>query len=238
MEEVWKDVGIIKGVDYTGLYQVSNYGEVKSLNYRGTGKEGILTPIKDRDGYLSVSLYKNGNSTKNKIHRIIGLTFIPIPYHLKHIPIEELDVEHIDTNKENNRLDNLRWNTHKGNMENPITRQKRIQSIKGEHNPFYGKHHTEETKHKLSETKKGKKLSEEHKRKIGESHKGIPKLKLSKPVLQINKDTNEVIAEFFNINEVEKQLGYNHSHISKCCLGKSKTAYEYKWQYKPINTDL
>lgn len=55
--------------------------------------------------------------------------------------------------------------------------------------------------------------------------------KLAKPVVQINKDTNEVIAEFPSINEVQRQLGINNSHISQCCNGKRNTAGSYKWKY-------
>ena len=54
--------------------------------------------------------------------------------------------------------------------------------------------------------------------------------KLSKPVLQINKTTNEIISEFPSTIEVKRQLGI--SHISECCLGKRNTAGGYKWQYK------
>ena len=56
--------------------------------------------------------------------------------------------------------------------------------------------------------------------------------KLSKPVLQIDKITNEVIAEFPSIIEVQRQLGINQSTISKCCLGKQNTCGGYKWQFK------
>ena len=58
--------------------------------------------------------------------------------------------------------------------------------------------------------------------------------KLSKPVLQIDKTTNEVIAEFPSTNEVERQLGFANTHISKCCKNKPhhNTAYGYKWKYK------
>ena len=54
--------------------------------------------------------------------------------------------------------------------------------------------------------------------------------KCSKPVLQIDKTTNKLIAEYPSLREVERQLGI--SHISECCLGKRNTAGGYKWQYK------
>lgn len=52
---------------------------------------------------------------------------------------------------------------------------------KGKNNIFYGKHHTEETKRKMSEANKGKTLSEEHKRKISEDLKGHPSWSKGKP---------------------------------------------------------
>lgn len=57
--------------------------------------------------------------------------------------------------------------------------------------------------------------------------------KKSKQVLQIDKNTNEVIAEFPSTIEVQRQLGYNQSDISNCCRGKRNTAHSYKWKFKP-----
>ena len=56
--------------------------------------------------------------------------------------------------------------------------------------------------------------------------------KNSKKVFQIDKETNDVIAEFPSTQEVQRQLGYEHAAISACCLGKSKTSYGFKWRYK------
>ena len=54
---------------------------------------------------------------------------------------------------------------------------------------------------------------------------------LSKPVLQYTLD-GKFVAEYPSLTEVGKQTGYGISHISKCCLGKQKTAYGYVWRYK------
>lgn len=56
--------------------------------------------------------------------------------------------------------------------------------------------------------------------------------KLSKQVLQIDKTTNEVIAEFPSVSEVQRQLRIRISNISECCNGKLNTAGGFKWQYK------
>ena len=52
--EIWRD---IEG--YEGLYQVSNLGNVKSLDYRKSGKEKILKSLIKNNGYCNVELYKN-----------------------------------------------------------------------------------------------------------------------------------------------------------------------------------
>lgn len=112
-KEIWKD---IQG--YEGLYQISNLGKVKSLNYNRTKKERILIPVKTHDGYLIVSLYKNCIHKNFLIHRLVAQTFIENPDNL-------LEVNHIDEDKTNNRADNLEWCSHEYNI-NFGTRNERI----------------------------------------------------------------------------------------------------------------
>lgn len=103
--EIWKDV-----CGYEGMYAVSNMGRVKSLNYRRSGKEEILSPCKNGRGYMQVYLSKEGNHMFYGVHRLVLMTFSPIEN------MENLEVNHIDENKENNRLENLEWVTHKENQ--------------------------------------------------------------------------------------------------------------------------
>lgn len=98
MKEIWKD---IKG--YEGLYQVSNMGNVKSLNYNRTGEERIRKPNVGSNGYLQVELCKNGKYRMLLIHRLVLMTFNPIDN------MDKFDVNHRDENKKNNNLDNLEW---------------------------------------------------------------------------------------------------------------------------------
>lgn len=51
-------------------------------------------------------------------------------------------------------------------------------------------------------------------------------------VLQIDKNTNEIIKEWSSITEAEKQLGLSSGHICLCCKGKRNTCGGYKWKYK------
>tara|TARA_R110000796_G_scaffold171070_3_gene288036 strand:+ start:63 stop:584 length:522 start_codon:yes stop_codon:yes gene_type:complete len=104
MEEIWKDIK-----DYEGIYQVSNLGNVKSLgrvvlrknDTKIKLKEKILKPGKSKSGYLIISLYKNKRGKSHIVHRLIINTFIPC--------LDKKEVNHIDGDKSNNKLDNLEW---------------------------------------------------------------------------------------------------------------------------------
>lgn len=139
-EEIWKDIYYYdcinnKWIDYGGLYQVSNMGNVKSLNYRQTGKEKVLSSGRNRDGYLRISLYKEGKVKRFIIHRLVAHMFI-----YNNDKEHKTEVNHIDENKENNFVDNLEWTTPKQNS-NHGTRNKRVsEAMKGENNPMYGVH--------------------------------------------------------------------------------------------------
>lgn len=106
-EREWKSVK-----DYEGIYEVSNLGEVKSLerlDSRGRRrKEKLLKLQKDGDDYLFIRLSKNGVKKPVRINRLVYSTFV------EEIP-EGLQVNHIDENKENNRVDNLNLMTSKEN---------------------------------------------------------------------------------------------------------------------------
>ena len=96
MEE-WRD---IKG--YEGKYQVSNTGKVKSLNYRRTGKEGIMKAGENDCGYLFVELWKDGKGKPCRINRLVAMAFIPNPDNLP-------EVNHKNEDKTDNRVENLEW---------------------------------------------------------------------------------------------------------------------------------
>lgn len=100
MEEIWKDIQ-----NYKGLYKVSNLGRVKSLFYNNKVLKG-----NNSVGYLSVALYKNKERFSVKVHRLVAQAFISNPEN-------KCCVNHINGNREDNRVENLEWVT---NLENII----------------------------------------------------------------------------------------------------------------------
>lgn len=78
--EIWKDIK-----DYEGLYQVSNMGRVKSLNFHRTGKEKVLKPIPNIHGYLYVHLCYKIKTKAYKVHRLVAEAFLPNPDNLPEV---------------------------------------------------------------------------------------------------------------------------------------------------------
>ena len=163
MKEEWKN--------FDDNYMISNYGNVYSIRTKT-----LLKPQQNQRGYLMVSIYRKSK----KIHRLVAETFIPNPNNYP-------DVNHINENITDNRVENLEWCTKEYN-HNYGTRNKRVSDkmING---------------------------------------------KLSKQVFQYDLNGN-LIKEWPSTSEIERKLGYNHTNISACCLGRIKQAYGYIWKYK------
>lgn len=115
--EEWKP---IEG--YEGLYEVSNYGRVKSLKHN---KIKILKQSKNIDGYIVANLYNN-NCITHYVHRLVAKAFIPNPNNLPCI-------NHIDENHSNNYYLNLEWCSYSYNntFGTRIKRQKETQLLNG-----------------------------------------------------------------------------------------------------------
>jgi len=106
MLEKYKD---IKG--YEGLYQVSNFGNVKSLKKKGTPIEIILKACNRGRGYLAVSLVKDKVKKIQNIHQLVAIAF------LNHNPDgHKLVVDHIDNNNSNNNVNNLQLISNRQNL--------------------------------------------------------------------------------------------------------------------------
>lgn len=117
-QKIWKP---IKG--YEGLYEVSNIGKVRSLNYLHTGRVKELKAMKSTKGYSQVSLWKDGKPQIRLIHRLVAEAFIPNP---ERLPC----VNHRDEVKTNNTVSNLEWCTKKYNNEYSGNIEKAIETTK------------------------------------------------------------------------------------------------------------
>jgi hypothetical protein len=118
--EIWKDV---KG--FEGVYQISNKGRLKSFKKY---KEGYILSNKNSKGdYLSVIL-KYGNLERHeRLHQLVAEAFIPNPD-----PLNKTQVNHKDTNKQNNNDWNLEWVTPSENVRHAIKHNPNM--IKGMNN--------------------------------------------------------------------------------------------------------
>lgn len=102
--EIWTDV---KG--YEGLYLISTYGRVLSAPRNGTKPEWHFLAPHFVGGYIQYELSKNNKSKAHKAHRLVATAFL-------YNPEKKREVNHIDGDKYNNKLDNLEWSTSSENQ--------------------------------------------------------------------------------------------------------------------------
>lgn len=175
--ELWVN---IKG--YEGLYQVSNFGRIKSLERFRVGNHGAPTIVKERimmprktKGYYQVGLCKNNRYKYCLVHRLVAQAFIPNP---KHLP----QVNHKDENTANCRLSNLEWCTSKYNINYGTAINRRAKTIE-------------------------------------------------KPICQYTLDGVFVKRWDGGATEAGRELGFNQSHITECCMGKRNKHKGFVWKY-------
>lgn len=107
MEEIWKDIN-----GYEGLYQVSNFGRVKSLNYNHTKKEEIMTLTPTKRNYMKIHLDKDGKRKYFTIHRLVAQAFIPNPNNYNMVLHKKAVLD-----GGTNSVDNLYWGNNSDNMK-------------------------------------------------------------------------------------------------------------------------
>ena len=112
-DEIWKII-----TDYEN-YSVSNLGNVRN-DGRCKNKKNII----NKNGYSTISLYKNGIKKTCYIHRLVALAFLENPDSKK-------QVDHIDNNRNNNNVSNLRWATVSENIRNSLIKSNNTTGIKG-----------------------------------------------------------------------------------------------------------
>ena len=144
MMEEWRAVP-----GYEGLYEVSNKGNVRNVR-----RNTLLRLSKTNNGYIRISLCKNGIKTGLTVHRLVAELFIPNPDNLP-------EVNHKDEDKTNNRVENLEWCDHKYNM-NYGTRNIRAKETAIKNGYYTG----------LSREEYRKKYRDKNKEKIREKQRG------------------------------------------------------------------
>lgn len=183
-DEIWK-IAKLNGKQI----MVSSFGRIMGHDGR------ILKPQLQQNGYYVIK-YWNGEYITNKlIHRLVAETFISNPEN-------KPEVDHIDTVRTNNHVDNLRWVTRSENFKNPIT---------------------VERKRKLT---KGKEISDETRRKMSESHKGK-----GKPIVVFD-FSGVFIQEFIDVPNAAKALGFNKCDIYRSLSRKSRNYKGLIFKYK------
>lgn len=114
----------VKG--FSGIYEVSESGEVFSINYRRSGKHTRLSTIKHNKGYRTVVLTKSGKSRHFLVHRLVAEAFLA-PKNGKSL------INHKNGDKSDNRVKNLEWCTHSENLQHSYDRLGRISGMKGKY---------------------------------------------------------------------------------------------------------
>lgn len=113
MTETWKD---IEG--FEGLYKISDEGHVYSVRCKK-----LLKLIPNQDGYFEVCLANNGKNVYRRVCRLVAIAFIPNPNNLP-------QVNHIDENKQNDKVYNLEWCSSKYNVNHGTAIKRSRQSYK------------------------------------------------------------------------------------------------------------
>lgn len=219
MRVIWRD---IRG--YEGKYQVSNLGNVRSLNYKNTKRISLLKPNKVGKGYRRFGLCKDGVYTYHYAHQLVWETFVG------EIP-EGLEIDHIIPVSDGggDELTNLRLVTRKGNMHNESTYKKyfvpcsesKKESIR---KTSKGKHYSPSTEFKNGEISrfKNKHHTEEAKKKISKKH---------------NKEVHQYTLEGILVNtyrsckEAAEKNGFSLCGISSCATNRIPHYKKFIWRY-------
>lgn len=197
--ERWKDVP-----GFEGKYQISidtKEGRCRSLSYNKTGNVRILSNKVAKNGRIFWNLWKNNICTHYQAARWIALTY---PELIQNKYFEGAEIDHINTDRLDNRPENLRWVDKKENLNNPLT-----------------------ITH-LSSINKGKHMSEQQKAKISRARMNHPAS--SKPVIQYDLEWH-FIKQYPSASQAERETGALMENIRACCKGKQKTAKGFKWKY-------
>lgn len=265
--ELWKSVGVFKGVDFTGYYEISTFGRLRSLDrwidtkFRKRFKKGTtfkLTPQRtgQSKGYVQVVLYGPNNQQRAaSIHRLVAIVFIPNPNNYP-------QVNHKDENPSNNNVNNLEWctsfyNNHYLNHLNNVSEAERNPVVQLDYDgnvvkfwthisdvDNYGLQHS-----KVSNCLRSKRnihansvwiLKDDFDKMTKEEIEKTCRDK-DKRYVQLDKDCN-IIHVWVSASEASEQLGFAVSGICNCACGRCPFYKGFRWMkykdYLSTNTNL
>lgn len=199
MEEIWKD---IKG--FEGKYQISNFGNVKSLNYNNSKYEKNLTPKINNKGYAWYLLCKNGKAYPMLAHRLVAIAFIENPNNLP-------EVNHKDENPLNCNVENLEWCTRSYNTNYYLNQDPKRK---------------EKSAKRLRDKKTGENLSPMTKKMPKKYTKRVAQKDLKGNTVNVFKNLSEVREKTeYNMGSITTAC------LRKRKDGKSRTAYGFIWEF-------
>lgn len=200
----------------TDGYFCTNEGDVYAENFCGV--EGWIHPVSkvpDAQGYLSVYINCEPKSLSHVIWETIYGEKIP----------EGMEIDHIDGNNQNNRIENLRCVSHKENMNNPNTKKKISESLKRKMSE--DKDYSDWVYARLDIMNGSQELKERTITAIKEN--------LSKGTWQYNM-SGELVKVWKSRSDVERELGYGHSRVSSSSL-RGLLAYGFIWSDKELSKE-
>lgn len=226
-KEEWKPIH-----GYEGKYEVNPNGRVRSLKYAKSGTYGEIRQSLSNSGYLQVTLYKHNVPKVFYVHRLVAEHFIAKE--------EGRDfIDHINGDRTDNSMENLRWCTRKENQNFPLakahasaahlgyrhseqTKRKMSVNNTGKGNPMYGRKHSEESKAKISIANTNP--SRETRRKVGLCHRH--------PISMFDKHGNKVM-QFDSVTDAAGYFNTSRQCISHClspkCPQKAYKGFTFKY---------
>lgn len=225
-EEIWKPIPNFP------RYMVSNIGRVKSIDFIIEYADGRVRHNKEKirkltyhNGYTIIRLFKRGDFKGEliRVHRLVAEAFIPNPDNKPFI-------DHINTIRDDNRVENLRWVTSKENSNNPITIERNRQiGLERMSNPKNRAKISKSIQEKYKDPKWRQMVLEANRKedvRIKRQQNGT-----HKNVLHFDEQGN-FIERFVSTCEASRQTGISQTAISKYCRTGFRPQNKHIWKYE------
>ncbi len=240
--EIWGNIGIISGIDFSS-YEASIFGNVRSIDRDIKYKDGrvkrhkgvLLSPYKNKvTGYMQICLHCDGRQYLFSVHELVMKVHRPNPN-----PEIYTDINHIDEDKTNNRLDNLEWTTHKENCNHGTSIERMAQRLRDNFIPIVQLDFDGNIINVYYSTKEINRTMVYNVcavidiiSKQNYIYKNYFWIRLDEYNNLEKENLIEFIREYPSIVNAAKEIGCTKQAIQQCVSGKCKTCKGYKWKYK------